>query len=241
MLRRPRPAHAGHPRRGVARRVAVLVALLLGSRGVRLDAQAAALPSLQPPVISDRDYTAALVGGGGAALLVQWREGMPLAGDRPGAPRMHWLLEAGLADAPGGTAPRPLVGAGVARRLLTATADQPLDAVWTAGAGVAWVAGGMVVRLPVGLSVGHAIPLPEGRLVTPFAHPRVVLESRSCGTAACGESRGAVALAFDLGAVLQVTPSVDVRGAVLFAGGGVMSGGNRLAVGMNWTPPGLSR
>jgi hypothetical protein len=129
----------------------------------------------------------------------------------------------------------------VARTLVRASAGQPLDAVWTAGGGVAWLEGGVVVRVPVGVSVGHTFALEGDRRLTPFAHPRLELESLSCRGRACGGSRGAVALAFDLGADAQVTPTMGLRVAVRFSGGGVAGAGDRVALAMSWTPPGLSR
>ncbi len=224
-----------------ARLLPALVALLgIGVASPAL-AQGAAVPALQRPTVSDRDYTAALVGGGGAAFLLQWREAWPMAGDGAGGARTHWQLEGGLADAPGATSPRPFVGAGVARTLVRASAGQPLDAVWTAGGGVAWLDGGVVVRVPVGVSVGHTFEVEGGARVTPFAHPRLQVESRSCGERRCGASRGAVSLAFDVGADAQLTPQLGVRAAVQFSGGGVSAAGDRLALGMSWTPPGLKR
>jgi hypothetical protein len=203
-------------------------------------AQGLAGPTLQRPTVSEREYAAALVGGGGTALLLQWREGW--TGARAGgAIRTQLLLEGGLADMPGGSAPRPLMGVGVAQTLVRASADQPLDAVWTAGAGMTWVEGGLLVRVPVGVSVGHAFALRDGAVVTPFAHPRLQGESLSCGARACGESRGALSLAFDLGVDAQVTPAFGLRAAVLFSGGGVLRGGDRVAIGAHWTPPGLAR
>jgi hypothetical protein len=227
--------------RRVARLVAAMFAPLALAAVPRLPAQGTGGPALQRPTVSDRDYTAALVGGGGAAFLLQWREAWPLAGDGAGGARTHWQLEGGLADAPGATSPRPVVGAGVARTLVRASAGQPLDAVWTAGGGVAWLEGGVVVRVPVGVSVGHTFALEGDRRLTPFAHPRLELESLACRGRACGGSRGAVALAFDLGADAQVTPTVGLRVAVRFSGGGVAGAGDRVALAMTWTPPGLSR
>jgi len=244
----PFPEAACPATRGTGRcgtwRASVLVwgLVLVGAAAAPLAARAQGLagPTLQRPTVSEREYAAALVGGGGTAVLLQWREGW--AGARAGgAIRTHVLLEGGLADTPGGSAPRPFVGAGVAQTLVRASADQPLDAVWTAGAGVTWVEGGQLVRVPVGVSVGHTFALRDGAVITPFAHPRLQGESLSCGARACGESRGALSLAFDLGVDAQVTPAFGLRAAVLFSGGGALRAGDRVAIGAHWTPPGLTR
>jgi hypothetical protein len=224
-----------------ARRLAAVPVLLAAAMAPALaGAQGLGGPALQRPTVSEREYAAALVGGGGTALLLQWREGW--TGRRPGGGiRTHLLLEGGLADTPGGSSPRPVMGVGVAHTLVRASAVQPLDAVWTAGAGVSWVEGGQLVRVPVGVSVGRAFALRDGAVVTPFAHPRLQGESLSCGARACGESRGALSLAFDVGVDAQVTPAFGLRLAVLFSGGGVLRAGDRVAIGAHWTPPGLTR
>lgn len=221
--------------------VAVLLLVLLLGAGRSARGQGALVPALQRPTVSDRDYLVGMAGGGGAALILQWREAWPTAATGAGASRMHWMLEQGLSDAPGTASPQPFVGASIARTLVQGTAAQPLDGVWTAGVGAAWVPGGVIVRVPVGVSVGHTFAGRAGWHVTPYAHPRLLLESLSCGSRGCGASRGAVALAFDVGVDAQVSPLFGVRGAVLFSGGGVVTGGDRLALGVHFTPPGLRR
>ena len=237
----PFPPWSDRLSRGVARRVAGRLAVLVLGVAPSARGQGALVPALQRPTVSDRDYLVGMAGGGGAALILQWREAWPTAGDGTGAPRMHWVLEQGLSDAPGTASPQPFVGASMARTLVQATAAQPRDGVWTAGVGAAWVPGGVVIRVPVGVSLGHTFVGEAGWHVTPYAHPRLLLESLSCGSRGCGASRGAVALAFDVGVDAQLSPLFGVRGAVLFSGGGVVAGGDRLALGVHFTPPGLRR
>ena len=196
----------------------------------RLSAQAANYPSLQPPTASTRDYTAAIASGSGTLAIFQWREGA--------GPGMHLGLEAGLADYRGTDNLTLFVGGSLARELLRAGGDQPLDILLTGGAGAGFGGGSTVFRLPVGVSIGHTFPLEQGMSLTPYIHPRVSLDiCNDCGSGK--NNRSEASLNFDLGVNFQVNPRFAVRAAGSFTGSGFYPD-DSFAVGFNWTPSVLS-
>ena len=198
----------------------------------RADAQASNYPSMQVPTASTRDYTAAVSSGAGTTALFQWREGW--------APRRHWQLDAGLIDRKGSDNLSLFVGAGIGQELANASGDQPLDLLFTAGAGAAFGGGSTVVRLPVGVSIGHTFELEQGVALTPFVHPRASLDVAS-GGGRDGGSRSEVSLNFDLGVNLQVNRQFAVRAAAAFTGSELAGAQDSFAIGFNWTPAPLVR
>lgn len=197
----------------------------------RVHAQAFNYPSLQVPTASTRDYTAALVGGAGTTALFQWREGF--------SPRRHWQLDAGVTDRQGAGSLALFVGGGLAQELTRATGDQPLDLLVTAGAGLSVGGGSSVIRIPVGVSLGHTFALERGMTITPFAHPRASIDvCSSCGTE--GRSESEISLNFDLGVNFQVNRQFAVRASGGFTGAGLVGGRDSFAVGFTWTPASLA-
>jgi len=197
-----------------------------------LDAQAYNYPSMQTPRASTRDYTAAIVGGGGSTFLFQWREGLSKS--------LHWQLDAGFADPEGGVDPLLFVGGSLGKELLHAREDQPLDVLFTAGAGAAFGGNATAFRLPVGVSVGHTFDLDQGMTVTPFVHPRLSVDA--CGR--CGSnnsSRTNLSANFDIGGHWQVNRQFSVRASASFSGSDLVGTDETVAVGFSWTPAGLAR
>lgn len=202
-------------------------------------AQAGNYAALQPPQASVRDYTAAVVGGGGTTFLFQWREGAGAG--------MHWQLDAGLSDPKGSADPRLILGGGLARELTGATATQPLALLFTAGVGASLGDGGTTVRVPVGVSIGHQFDLDGGMSITPFAHPRVSLDTcgrcvllRTLPTTVETRGRTTASLNVDVGAVWQVHREFGVRAAATFTGSDVAGSDESVTVGVTWTPASLS-
>jgi hypothetical protein len=197
-----------------------------------VDAQAHNYPSMQTPRASTRDYTAAIVGGGGSTFLFQWREGL--------SKTLHWQLDAGFADPEGGVDPLLFVGGSLGRELMHARADQPLDVLFTAGAGAAFGGNATVFRLPVGVSVGHTFDLDQGMTITPFVHPRLSVDA--CGR--CGSnntSRTNLSANFDIGGHWQLNRQFGVRASASFSGSDLVGTDETVAVGFSWTPAGLVR
>ncbi|WP_411281507.1 autotransporter outer membrane beta-barrel domain-containing protein [Gemmatimonas sp.] len=198
----------------------------------RADAQASNYPSLQVPTASTRDYTAAVSSGAGTTALFQWREGW--------APRKHWQLDAGLIDRKGSDNLSLFVGGGIGQEIARAKGDQPLDLLFTAGAGAAFGGGYTLVRIPVGVSIGHTFDLEQGMAITPYVHPRASLDLASSG-GRDGGSQSEVSLNFDLGVNFQVNSQFAVRAAAAFTGSELAGAQDTFAIGFNWTPAPLSR
>ncbi len=195
-------------------------------------AQASNSPSMQVPTASTRDYTAAVSSGAGTTALFQWREAWQ--------PRRHWQLEAGLTDRKGSDALSLFVGGSIGQEITRARGDQPLDVLFTAGAGAALGGGATVVRIPVGVSFGHTFALEQGMAITPYVHPRASLDWAS-GGGASGGSQSEVSLNFDVGVNFQVNAQFAVRAAAAFTGSDLGGAQDTFAVGFNWTPAPLSR
>lgn len=196
------------------------------------DAQAYNYPSMQTPRASARDYTAAIVGGAGSTFLFQWREGL--------SKTLHWQIDAGFADPEGGVDPLLFVGGSLGKELLHAREDQPLDVLFTAGAGAAFGGNSTAFRLPVGVSVGHTFDLDQGMTITPFVHPRLSVDA--CGR--CGSnntSRTNLSANFDIGGHWQVNRQFGVRASASFSGSDLVGTDETVAVGFSWTPAGLAR
>lgn len=198
----------------------------------RADAQASNYPSMQVPTASTRDYTAAVSSGAGTTALFQWREGW--------APRRHWQLDAGLIDRKGSDALSLFVGGGIGQEIARARGDQPLDLLFTASAGAAFGGGATVVRIPVGVSIGHTFDLEQGMAITPYVHPRASLDWASSGGRS-GDSQSEVSLNFDLGVNFRVNSQFAVRAAAAFTGSDLAGAQDTFAIGFNWTPAPLSR
>jgi hypothetical protein len=202
----------------------------------RAEAQGSNIPSLQVPTASVRDYTAAVSGGSGTTALFQWREGW--------TPRRHWQLDAGLADRSGTEQLSLMVGGGIGQEVARATPDQPLDLLFTAGAYAAFGGGSTLLRLPVGMSIGHTFPLEGGMALTPFVHPRASLDLATRGERDGETGRGGrseVSLHFDLGVHFQVNRQVALRAAAAFTGAELAGARNGFALGLTWTPAPLVR
>lgn len=198
----------------------------------RANAQASNYPSMQVPTASTRDYTAAVSSGAGTTALFQWREGW--------APRRHWQLDAGLIDRKGSDNLSVFVGGGIGQEIARANGDQPLDLLFTAGAGAAFGGGYTLVRIPVGVSLGHTFDLEQGMAITPYVHPRASVDVASSGGRNNG-SQSEVSLNFDLGVNFQVNSQFAVRAAAAFTGSELAGAQDTFAIGFNWTPAPLAR
>lgn len=192
-------------------------------------AQAWAYPSFQPSRITVREYN---IGVGdadsrGVVLVFQWRE-------QAGA-QSQFGFDLGMADADArGTQLVLFGGISGATRLGSATSEVPLDFLLTGGAYLA-VGNGTLVRIPVGVSVGHRFEFAGNLALTPYLHPRLSLDlaSRRRGGTDLG-------LTFDLGANFEASRTLSIRGAMLFTGTDSFDG-EGFGISLAWTPPSLNR
>ena len=218
--------------RKVLVRAAVVAALAVASAAPAA-AQAYIYPAFQPPRTTTREFNFGLASAdaAGTSLLFQWREGM--------APRGQMSLDAGFADADGGTA--FFIGGQYARQLAVANATTPLDFLLTLGLGFASIspeADGAdnlnIFRVPVGVSIGKRFPLEGAMSLTPYAHPRLVIENcGSCGADGDGETE--FGIEFDIGADFTFSPTIGMRfGARLI--GTDLSEDDAFGVSLSWTP-----
>ncbi|MBX9928738.1 MAG: hypothetical protein K2X99_07480 [Gemmatimonadaceae bacterium] len=209
----------------------LLAAALVASAA---QAQSYNAPAFQPSRLTEREYNfaAADAGRAGTSLLVQWREGW-------GA-RAQFGAEAGLASPNGANAKtRTIIGAQAAWRWLAASDENPFDVLLTGSLGGSFADDANVTRFAVGAVAGHAFPLEGGMTLTGFAHPRLSLDG--CSSCVAGKSDSKLAVDFDLGAELRVTPRVALRVAALFGGADYLGTTNAIGFSVAWTPAGLRR
>ena len=192
-------------------------------------------PSLQPPTVAVREFNYGVASGPrtGTSLVFQWREH---AGDRT-----HMQLDAGLNDAEGANAgTRFIIGGGLAYRLTTANQDMPLDLLLTGGIGGSFGDGTSILRMPLGMSVGHRFAFQDmiPMAITPYAHPRFSIDfCNSCGPN--GNRDTNLGVDVDLGLAVEFTNNLGLRASALFAGSDFFPRDNGFGVSLVWTPPGL--
>jgi hypothetical protein len=223
------------PHGALAAVVAGLCLTAVTARTVR--AQAWNYPAFQPPHIAVRDFNFALSDGGspGTSALFQWREGM--------SSRTQLSLDAGIADPNGPTGNVVFFGGQFAHQLAFASADQPLDFLFTAGLNAAFPDNFTLVRVPIGVSIGHRFPLEQGMAITPFVHPRLSIDICSANNNAnCGPNNNSnVGLDFDLGADYEVSRQISLRVAAMFGGSDYLNNDAAFGIAMTYRPGALAR
>jgi hypothetical protein len=133
--------------------------------------------------------------------------------------RSDYGLRVGLLDRDGGT--DLVLGGRFRTRLLTHSADFPLDAALTVGLGAEFAEGTTVLRTPIGISLGRRIDSGgSGLSFVPYLHPVLV------PTFASGDSE--LELALGLGLDIRLTRRFDLR---VSGGFGDLEG---FAVGFAW-------
>lgn len=202
---------------------------LVAAPAATAGAQAWFYPSFQVPRVADRDYNFGVVANNGTSALFQWREGI--------SPTSQLSLDAGLADQDGDDNTKLFVGGQYARELTRASADQPLDMLFTAGAGFAIGDGPDLFRIPVGLSVGHRFELEGTLAITPYVHPRASLDFFTGPGDADGSD---LSLDFDIGASFELSRQIALRAALLFSGAQA-SDDFGFGISLNWSPAPLAR
>lgn len=193
-----------------------------------VEAQAYNYPAFQPPRTTPREFNVGIASGDdwGTSLVFQWRE--------PVGMRTQLSFDAGIGD-PDGADAIFFLGGTLGYQLKRSTPDMPLDLLLTAGLN------GMfgdieIFRVPVGVSIGHRFPL-EGQLaITPFVHPRLMMEF--CGD--CGDDNE-VGLGFDIGADFEFTPRMSMRLGVVLGGTDYFEDQSAFGISLAWRPSRVTR
>jgi hypothetical protein len=208
----------------------LFTAVLTSVVAASLSAQSYNYPALQTPRIVDREYNfaAASAGNAGTSLLFQWREGL--------SQDWQFSLEGGLAS-PKGTNTRLLVGGGLAYQWVRAAGDMPFDVALTGGAGFSSGSGFTVVRIPIGVAAGHTFKLDNDNELTPYVHPRLVIDNCS----SCVGSKTKLDVDVDIGLNYEITQQVGVRIAGMLGGTNYLGATNAIGFSVAWTPKGLKK
>jgi hypothetical protein len=210
--------------------IAVLASAAAMMTAAPAGAQAWHYPAFQTPTIASREFNFAVAGGGdyGTTGLAQWREGI--------GPDTHLAFDLGFASPSGSTF--FLIGGGIGQRLFRATQETPIDLTLTGGIYGAFSSDFSVVRLPVGVVVGHRFPLSGGLALTPYAHPRLSVDV--CASSCHGTGTD-LKVNFDIGADFEVSRQLSLRSALTV--GGVSDGPSKVGVGFGiaFRPQTLSR
>lgn len=199
---------------------ALCAAAALVLAAVPAGAQAWHYPALQPPAISSREFNFAVAGGGsyGTTGVAQWREGI--------GPDTHLAFDLGFASPTGTT--YFLIGAAVGQRLIRASQQTPIDMILTGGLYGAFSSNFSVVRLPIGVSVGHRFPLQGGMALTPYAAPRLSIDV--CASS-CNGTGTDLNVNFDMGLDWEINRTLSMRGALTV--GGVSDGPSKTGFGFS--------
>jgi hypothetical protein len=206
----------------------LIAALVAGVASIlaapRAQAQAWHYPAFQPPTIATREFNFAVAGGGdyGTTGLFQWREGI--------GPDTHFGLDVGFADPDFGDTGF-LIGGGIGQRLMRSTPETPIDLVLTGGIYGEFGSNPSLIRIPIGVSVGHRFPIQNSNMaITPYVHPRLSIDA--C-VSDCGDEPNdigtKVKVNFDFGADFEVTRMLSLRGALTV--GGVSVGDSKVGFG----------
>ncbi|MGQ0639766.1 MAG: hypothetical protein ACT4P6_03200 [Gemmatimonadaceae bacterium] len=191
-------------------------------------AQAWSYPAFQPPRIVEREFNIGVADGGsaGVSAVFQWREQT--------GPRSQISIDAGVADPPHSQYNTTLfVGGQYAHMLANATTETPIDFMLTAGVNVA-INENAIFRIPAGIVVGHRFLLEGNLALTPFVHPRLSLDL--CNDCVNDTEFG---LVFDIGASLEVTRTISIRGSAFFGGSDIFDD-DGFGISIAWTPSALA-
>lgn len=218
------------------RRSALLAAFgaaAFAAASTTVQAQAANYPAFEMPRIESRAFNFAVADGDdmGTQLLVQWREGT--------SPRMQLGLDAGFGDPDGGDS-YFFLGGNLGYQMTRSNPNMPLDVMLTAGINGAFSDPVDIIRIPFGVSVGHRFDLEGPMAITPFAHPRLIIDH--CSEACFGtDDKTDFGLGFDIGADFAFNPQAAVRFALSLSNGEVFEDQDSFGLGFVWRPAGVRR
>ena len=195
-------------------------------------AQAANYPAFEMPRVESRAFNFAIADGdeAGTQLLFQWREGM--------SPRLQLGLDAGFGDPDAQGADSYLfLGGNLGYQIVTSNANMPLDMMFVAGINAAFSDPVDIYRIPVGVSVGHRFALERSMAITPYAHPRLIIDHCSEDCFPNGDATD-FGLGFDLGVNFDLNAQSALRLSLSFANGEVFEDQDAIGFGFVWHPAG---
>ncbi len=194
-----------------------------------LAAQAGTYPAMQPTQIAEREYNFALADfNGGTGLIFQWREGL-------GSPRLQFTGDFGIADFNGTNDAGLIIGGAMNYQMLRAGADLPFDMVLGGGLGLTIADGFNLLRIPVGVAIGHRFPLEGGFAISPFVHPRLSIDRISVDAPGGNISDTETNLDVDIGGNFEFNSQMQLRLAA------TLGDRDAVAISFAWTPRGLRR
>ena len=122
----------------------------------------------------------------------------------------------------GGASEALVIGAEVRGRVLSSSADFPMDGAIVTGIGANFSSGMKTFNIPAGLSLGKVIDLRNSQVnITPYAQPTLIFSF--------GEGTSDLNFAFGLGVDIALSPAFDLR---LSGGIGELEG---ISFGAVWT------
>ena len=222
-----------HQRPRVLLTALLVAAATTPARPAAVGAQAWSYPAFQTPRVAARELNFGIADGSGTSLIFQWREGR--------AARSQLSLDLGVVT---GDNDVFLVGGQYGYQLARADANMPLDFMLTVGANGAFNSPNNLIRVPVGVSLGHRFPLEGLMAITPWVHPRLSIDHCSeCDVERRNNvfvttSRTDANFVFDLGGSLEFTPTLAVRVAASLGGGTFFD--DAFGVSLAWTPGRMS-
>lgn len=197
-----------------------LAAIVAGSLMLAAPAGAQAwhYAAMQPADVTPTEVNFLVSGFGdyGTSFVGQYRFGIEK--------RTQLWADVGLASGSGSTG--FLVGIAGMWNFMQPTADKPIDVSATLGLYGAFSSDIGVVRIPVGVNVGHTWKLDNGHKLQAFVFPRVSIDICSSH---CSGTYGA--LNFDLGASYELTTAMSARAALTV--GGIANGDSQAGFGVS--------
>ena len=199
--------------------VAAMVAGALMFAAAPAGAQAWHYAAMQPADVTPAEVNFIISGFGGdygTSFVAQYRWAVEK--------RTQLWADIGLASA-SGTTPF-LIGIAGAWNFMKPSADKPIDVSGTLGVYGAFSSEVSLIRIPIGLNVGHTWKLSNGHDLQGFAFPRVSVDI--CSSKCSGTNAN---LNFDVGASYEITPVMAGRAAFTF--GAVGAGDTQSGFGVS--------
>lgn len=198
-----------------------------------LGAQAWNYPAFQLPYANTHEVLGGIAAGGdaGTSYFGQYRDVTTTS--------LGYSFD--VAGVSGDNFSRFGLGAGLVKQFASASAQQPLDFAFTAGAYASFGDNATILRVPVGVSLGRRVPLDGGLTVVPYAHPRLSIDvcGSGCDDGVAGNDNNTeVNFVLDLGADLEMSPNLSLRGALSF-GGVQRINDSAFGLGLAYRPGGL--